>query len=177
MATTLLRSALLRAGIAAAVVLTGCGDGTSARDEAEVEIYVAAIRWLVGNEPDVQAAAQERLFIEAAGEEAIPLGVQAELVTRLEDEGELAVRFIDTREEAIDTLEPADPVRDDGVLIGLGPLPDIARTPVRLYAERYREVRDVVAYEIVLERRDGRWQVTGEPQRVRVEDEDQTLGT
>lgn len=170
---TRLRSALLCAVITA-VVVSGCGNGGSREDESVAEIYSAAIRWLVDEGREARPAAFEKVFIEAVGEEAIPLAVQAEVVSRLEDA--IAVRFIDTREEAIDTSEPGDPVRDDDVLIGLGPVREMGRQPVRLYADRYLDVRDVVAYEIDLEQTDGRWRVAGEPRRVPVEDDGRVLG-
>jgi hypothetical protein len=136
------RSVLLGSAIAAAVALAGCGDATTARERSAAEIYTAVIRWMVADD----AGTERTVFVEAAGGDHIALGVQADVVGRLEDSVE--VRFIDTREEAIDTSEPADPVRDGGVLIGLGPLRDLDRASVRVYADRYRDLRDVVAYEI-----------------------------
>lgn len=170
---TRLRSTLLCA-VTAAVVVSGCGDGGSRQDESVAEIYSAAIRWLVDDASDARPAALDKVFLEAVGEEPIPLSVQAEVVSQLEDA--TAVRFIDTREEAIDTSEPGDPVRDDGVLIGLGPVGDIGRQPVRVYVDRYLDARDVVAYEIGLERTDGRWQVAGEPEHVPVDDDGRAPG-
>jgi len=171
---TRLHATLLRAGVTAAVVVSGCGDGGSRQDESVAEIYSAAIRWLVDDGRDARPSAFDRVFIEAVDEEAIPLVVQTEVVSRLEDA--IAVRFIDAREEAIDTSEPGDPVRDDSVLIGLGPVRDVEHQPLRVYADRYLNVRDVVAYEIGLEQTDGRWQVAGEPRRVPVEDDRRVLG-
>lgn len=157
----------------AAVVLAGCGDGTSARDTAVADVYTAVIRWLVFDEADGDAGRERMVFVEATGGERIALGVQADVVGGLEDSVE--IRFIDTREEAIDTSEPADPVRDGGVLVGLGPVRDLERARVHVYADRYRDLRDVVAYEIILERSDGRWRVSGDPKRVEIDD-DRVLG-
>jgi hypothetical protein len=161
------RSVVLRLGLVAAALLGGCGDGTSAEEGSIADLYSAAIRWLVEDGSEGESPAPERVFIEAVGEEGIPLEVQAEVVTQLKDV--ISVRFIDAREEAIVFEEPGDPIREDGVLLGLGDVPDIDRSPVRLYADRYRDVYDVVAYELLLERRGGTWQVTGEPREVRLE--------
>ena len=153
--------------MAAAIVLIGCSGDTSTHDESVAEIYATAIQWLL-DDGDVAAGTTDvRVFIEASGDEPIPLEVQAGVVNRLEDS--MAVRFIDARDEAIDTSEPGDPVREDGFLIGLGPITDTERVPVGLYADRYRDVRDIVAYELALDRRGGDWQVTGTPERVPVD--------
>ena len=165
---------LLGGAIAAAVALAGCGDDTSARDQATAEIYTTVIRWMVADAGEASASAEDKVFVETAGDERIALAVQADVVGRLEDAME--VRFIDTREEAVETSEVADPVRDGGVLIGLGTLRDIERSSVHVYADRYRDLRDVVAYEIILERSGGRWQVTGDPARVEVRDADRVPG-
>lgn len=169
---TRLRSTLLCA-VTVAVAVSGCESG-SHQDESVAEIYSAAIRWLVDDASDERPASFEKVFVEAVDEDPIPLAVQAEVVRRLEDE--TAVRFIDTREEAIDSAEPGDPVRDDGMLIGLGPVGDTGHRPVRVYAERYLDLIDVVAYEIGLELTDGRWQVAGVPGRMPVDNDGRGLG-
>jgi hypothetical protein len=161
---TTLRSILLRRAVGAVLVLSGCGDGISAGDESTADIYAVAIRWLVEDSSD---SGIEKVFVEGVGDEAIALGVEVEVVNRLRDA--LTIRFIDSRDEAIDISEPGDPVRGDGVLIGLGSLPDVERPPVRLYVDRYRNVHEVAAYEVVLDRRGGNWQVTGDPTPVPVE--------
>lgn len=154
-------------GVGAVTLSGGCGADTSVEDGSIAGLYSAAVRWLVEEANEGEAPAPERAFIEAVGEERIPLEVQAEVVSQLKDV--MPVRFIDAREEAIVLEEPGDPIRDGGVLLGLGEVTDIDRSPVRLYVDRYRDVYDVVAYELLLERRGGTWQVTGEPRTVPVE--------
>jgi len=167
------RAVVLRLGLVAAVLFGGCRDGTSAEEGSIAGLYSAAVRWLVEEANEGESPAPERVFIEAVGEEGIPLEVQAEVVSQLKDV--ISVRFIDAREEAIVIDEPGDPIRDGGVLLGLGDVTDIDRSPVRLYADRYRDVYDVVAYELLFDRRGGTWQVTGEPREVPVEN-DRGLG-
>ena len=169
MVATTLRSILLLYGVGAVAVLSGCGDGTTARDESTGELYAVVIRWLVEDASNTQRSGLKTIFVEGIGEAPIPLGVEAEVVNRLDDA--MTVRFIDSREEAIDTSEPGDPVRDEGVLIGLGSVPDVQRSRVRLYVDRYRNVSDVAAYEMALERRGGTWRVTGEPTPVPIRDD------
>jgi hypothetical protein len=154
--------------LAAALLLIGCSGDTSTRDESVAEIYAVAIQWLLDDGGVAAGTTDERVFIEAVGDEPIPLEVQADVVNRLEDS--MVVRFIDARDEAIDTSMPGDPVREGGFLIGLELMTDAERQPVHLYADRYRDVRHVVAYELALDRRGGDWQVTGTPERVSVDD-------
>jgi hypothetical protein len=158
-ATLQLRWTLLRAACCAAVVLSGCSGSTTEEHGSVADVYGTAVRWLVDDVGDAERPEPERVFLEATGEDAIPLEVQVEVINRLE--ADMAVRFIDTREEAVEATEPGDPIRDEGILIGLGPVNDIERSPVRLQVDRYRNVQDVVAYELTLERRGGNWRVTG----------------
>jgi len=106
----------------------------------------------------------QRVFVEAVDDAVIPLSVQIDVVNRLEET--LAVRFIDSRQEAIDTALPGDPVRDGGILVGLGAIVDIEKPPASLYGDRYRDIRDVVAYSLLLDRGQDGWQVSGEPHRL-----------
>lgn len=166
-ATTTLRSRLLSAGLTLAVLASGCG-GEPRRDDPEVGIYAAAIRWLVEDRwGDAEGPFEEPVYVETIGaDEDIPLEIQAGVVERLEDFA--TVRFIDAREEAVETSKPRDPIRGEGLLVGLGPVPPGQGTPVRLYADRYTDVEDVVAYELVIERAEGGWRVAGRPEPVNV---------
>ena len=165
-ATTTLRSGLLRAGLTLAVLASGCGD-EAASDEPDVGVYTAAIRWLVDDRRgDDRGPFEETIYVETAGAEDVPLAVQAGVVERLEDFA--TVRFIDAREEAVDTSDPGDPVRGEGLLVGLGSIRPGEGSRVGLYADRYTDADDVVAYNLVIERADGRWRVAGRPERVSV---------
>jgi len=162
------RGRALHLGLFGVVLAGGCAGGTSAEDGSVAAAYQVAVEWLVEEGGDPGAPLPERVFIEAVGEDGIPLEVQAELVNELQDL--MAVRFIDAREEAIELTEPGDPIREGGVLLGLGDV-DADRSPVRLYADRYRDVHDVVAYELLLERRGRTWRLAEEPREVPVADE------
>lgn len=159
----------MRVAAVTAALLAGCGDA-SGQEQTAAEIYAAAIRWLVDDGRDSEPVEGERVFVESVDEAGIPLAVQADVVNLLEDE--LSVRFIDAWEEAIDTAEPGDPVRDAGVLIGLGAVDVEERSPVRIYVDRYRHLLDVAAYDMLIERRAGRWRVTGDPRPVPVVERD-----
>ncbi len=62
-----------------------------------------------------------QVFVEPLGDGyVIDLAVQARVVTALETVAR--VRFIDHRAEAIDEDQPGQPVREGGLLVGLGPI-------------------------------------------------------
>lgn len=172
---TTLRTRFLGVGLILVALASGCGDGP-AGDEREVGIYSAAIRWLVdqGGGDEGGTVFEETVYVEAVGDEDIPLSVQAAVVARLEDFAR--VRFIDARDEAIDTAEPGDPVRGGGLLIGLGPVRPRDGSPVRLYADRYAKAEHEVAYDLSLEPAGDRWRVVGPPERVTVRERDPAAG-
>lgn len=162
----MLRPTIFRAWLTVAVLLAGCGQGTDRREDAAGEIYAAAIRWLVDDARPAGPTTGERVFVEAVDGAVIPLPVQVDVVNRLEET--LAVRFIDSRQEAIDTALPGDPVREEGILVGLGAVVNAENPPVSLYGDRYRDIRDVVAYGLILDQGPQGWEVTGEPHRLPV---------
>jgi hypothetical protein len=155
-ATTRLGTSLVRAGLVLVILASGCRDGPG-RDDPNVGIYAAAIQWLVDDRHGNAGVASgpESVYVEAIGDERISLEVQAGVVERLEDVAK--VRFIDA---------PGDPVRREGLLVGLGPVRPGEGSGVLLYAHRYADADDVVAYELVMERAEGRWQVAGRPEPV-----------
>lgn len=96
----------------------------------------------------------------------ISLQVQVELVSRFEARG-YDLRFLDGAEEALDEAEPNVPVRDGGLLVGLGPIPEGRRVDVR--AEVYRSLADLDAYRFSLARWGGVWSLVEEPTPVEAE--------
>jgi hypothetical protein len=89
------------------------------------EVYDAAVRWFAAERTDDPDPL--RVFVESRGEGAtIPLDVQAQVVRLSADVAD--VRFIDARSEAlIDLGDGTLAVRDGGVLIRLGPVPEKGR--------------------------------------------------
>ena len=89
------------------------------------------------------------------------------LIPRKADKSDLA----DLRTQIIDTVRadahvaPFDmPVRDDSVLVGLGPISD--DQPTELRAELYRDLDDVTAYRFTMRRSDGEWTLAEAPEVV-----------
>lgn len=77
-----------------------------------------------------------QVFVEPLGDGyVIDLAVQARVVITLETVAH--VRFIDHRDEAIDEDKPGKPVRENGMLVGLGPIVTGGATERTVQARRY----------------------------------------
>jgi hypothetical protein len=153
---------LVLLGTAVAVLAAACGDETAtegpvARSSA---IQAAAIRAVAEDRlPDVgEAGPDGPLFLVGNDDRTIELEVQVGVIERLDDWA--TVRFIDSIEEAVVTDDPEEPVRGDGLLLGLGTIPDGDRTvvvPVTVHDGPGR----ATAYEVTVSRRGGDWVVIG----------------
>jgi hypothetical protein len=162
----------------ALVVVLACGVvGCSSQSSSEVraaEVYDTAIRWMASERADDPEPL--RVFVEPRGEGAsIGLDVQAEVIKLSADVAD--VRFIDVRDEALvetdSTVATSDPnavepvvvmrtVRDDGMLIRLGPvIEDGAR--LNLDIDRWVADEQFTTLEFVLRDSGGQWQVVGSP--------------
>jgi hypothetical protein len=87
------------------------------------------------------------VYVEPLGDGyVIDLGTQAGVVKNMESIA--VIRFIDHRAEAIDKKEAGEPVREGGMLLGLGPLVEASTSErtvqVRRYLTKSRH-RDLVA--------------------------------
>ena len=167
--------------VAAAVALAGCSEESAGTADREIDIYVAVLSWLLEQEVPLppQAAGDEDggdgedaevvevppVFVESFGP-GVDLQVQVELVARFEEQG-YDLHFLDTRTEAVDQDEPDVPVRDEAVLVGLGPIPE--GSPVDVRAEVYRDQADLEAYRFRLARFAGSWAFVQDPTPVEPE--------
>lgn len=152
-------------------VLASC-TSESAPDgpDRSVQIYAAVLTWLLEHEaPVAPGPSEERerplVYVDHLGPEQLDLQVQIELVSRFDEEYEL--RFIDATSEALDSERINAPVRQDRLLIGLGPVPDTFPFSVR--AEVYRNARDIDAYRFEVVRWTGEWVLGEEPEVVEPE--------
>lgn len=96
------------------------------------------------------------VFLQAHEDNQIDAEVQVGVVNELDDWAN--VRFIDELEEAVDEGADGGPVRDEGVLIGLGPVADGAVT-TSLIADQYVSSTETIVFEVDLRRRSGEWSV------------------
>jgi hypothetical protein len=146
----------------ALVPLLSCSIGAANEDEIRASaVYAEVVRWLVDDAGGVTAEEPMAVFIEPRGEgAAISLDVQAELIAATEDVAN--VRFLDERAEGLVETEGTVAVKDEGMLIRLGPVIEDDRhvlldVDIWESEDTFREVR----FEL---RRSGSvWAVQGPP--------------
>jgi hypothetical protein len=117
------RRGLVRAATAVALAaVAGCDDGVAAPDstDRDAAVYEAVLREVAL--PATGAAADEvpTIFVAAAGPDAISAQVQADVAKAMVDEADLV--FTDDVDDAFTDDEPDRPVRDDALLVTLGPV-------------------------------------------------------
>jgi hypothetical protein len=153
--------------LAAVFASSGCSSsaidpGADSGDDRTAAVYEPILDWLLVDEPGVggDEPADWVLFIASRSEQVIDIDVQASVFAALESVVE--VRFIDDRAEAIDDEVETEPVKGLGLLVGLGAVPPEGDT-VEVYADRYRDLEQVDAWQFTVSRADGSWEVDGEP--------------
>lgn len=133
------------------------GDDTQT---AQARIYSAAIRSVVadrsGGGPD--AAPPGPVFVATRPDEPIGLEVQVEVVVGLEDWA--TIRFIDELDEAVDSGDPAETVREDGILLSLGGLPEDLDSPVVVDVHVHTGPDTFDAYRVEVRERGDAWTVS-----------------
>lgn len=123
--------------------------------ERASDVYVTVIRWFVDQS---DAEPPMKVFVEPLGEgSSINVDVQAEVITAVEPDA--TVRFIDARDEALDdTGDGTFVVRDDGLLLAFGPVPNDA-ADLSLQVDQYLSDTLVRTHHFELSRVNGDWQV------------------
>jgi len=153
---------------ALANVLTGCTGSTEVDNTARNAAVYQSVILDVVDQSGVELDSTEELptlFIEAFDADGIALQVQVEVVNNLIEHYD--VRFIDDREEAI-AMELADlPVRENSLLIGLGPLVHNGFIDIR--TELYLSLNTVSAYRYTLAGSDDLWAPVGVPEKIEPE--------
>ncbi|MCP5028442.1 MAG: hypothetical protein GY929_19365 [Actinomycetia bacterium] len=156
---------LVVGAVVVAVLAAGCSSDPASDASREADAYEAILRWIIDRTDDDVATGENEtrlVFIDNLGPDEIPLDIQVELVARLAEEAKL--RFVDELEEAIDVDIEDRPVRDGGVLVGLGVVPD--EPPVEVRGELYLGIDDVHGWRFPLMMRAGRWELRDEPEVV-----------
>ena len=158
---------LVWVALAAGAAASGCSSnaidpGADPADDRTAAVYEPIIGWLVDDEPGIgdDNEAEWVLYVASRSETVIDIDVQAAVYADMEEVVE--VRFIDDRAEAVDGELEDEPVRDLGLLIGLGAVPPEGET-VEVYADRYRQIGMVDAWRFVVRQVDGGWELDGEP--------------
>jgi hypothetical protein len=146
--------------VATTVAVGSCGAEDGRSTERGAQVYDAVIRALVSEppgHPDTGAEQRDRVvYAGPLGEKVdVSLEVQVAVVDQLEEFA--TIRFVDSRNEAIDDDEERKPVREDGVLLLLGRIPD-GRSP-SVEATRYVDVDEDARFRVTVERSRGKWKV------------------
>ena len=146
--------------VATTVAVGSCGTEDGQSVERGAQVYAAVIRALVSEppgHPDTEAEGSDRVVYAGPLDEKadISLGVQVAVVEELDEFA--TIRFVDARNEAIDDHRRDRPVRESGVLVLLGAVPD-GRTP-SIEAARYVDVDDAARFRVKVERSRGQWRV------------------
>lgn len=148
-------------------VLAGCGDDGSTRDSRVVDAYIVVVEWVLAEAEFADPTLDEMppVFVESLGPSEIDLEVQVEIIREFEPV--VNIRFIDTRTEALDEFEVGAPVRDGGLLLGLGPVP--VAGPIDIRGEVYRTVDRVAGYRFRVARSGPTMVLIEPPERVEPE--------
>ena len=154
------------------VALVGCSStdidpAAGAGDDRTAAVYGTILEWLILGEPGVDGAEQADwvLFVATRSTEVIDIDIQAVVVAALDPV--VKVRFIDDWAEAVDGEHETEPVRDLGLLVGLGAVTPEGDT-VEVYADRYRNTEQVEAWQFTVSRVGGFWELTGTPEIIDV---------
>ena len=160
--------------LAPGIVLSACGEGSSPDPVADrsAAVYTAILTWFAAAEADDPEPLP--VFVEPRGDGAsIPLGVQTDLIAAVADVAD--VRFIDVRDEALAEVDGHLVATDDGVLLRLPPVdqmadPVLADVDLHLRDERFLTLR------FELEPDDEGWHLLGPPEQIATP-EDQDVGS
>jgi hypothetical protein len=139
------------------VSMSACADDDEPPSEGSTHgAYATVIQWFVDRapgEPDQQVV----VFVEARGDGVgIDLDTQASVVESTQSFAD--VRFIDDRSEALDS----DGVRDEGILLALGPVVAEGNSAV-IEADELLDDESVTSRRFELRLVDGEWARRGEP--------------
>ena len=130
-------------------------------DGREFSVYGEILEWILEDAPVVDDDADSIVvFVASRSEVPIDVDVQVALVDEFADRASL--RFVDQRAEALVDDEPEQPVRDSGILVGLGAIAPEGEV-VEVYVDRYLSRTEAEAWVVTTESSGDAWQMSGEP--------------
>jgi hypothetical protein len=155
----------LALGLGAFAAVGSCGgdDDHVSAAERDAGVYEVVLRDLVLS--DLPPTADEDplpvVYVFGAEGTTIPVDIQVNVVKPLKDEAE--IRFVDAREDAVlDEVPEGDdreePVRDNGVLVTFGALPETGST-IEVEVDIYASVGEERAYDVTLAGGPSRWKI------------------
>jgi hypothetical protein len=130
------------ATVATVASLAACGDDDSAPGVVgSADAITAIVTWQADvQEPVLDDNGEPRLpviFVVAGEGTTIDVGVQADVAAATVDTA--TVRFADDADDAFDPDIAGEPVRDDGVMLLVGPIPE-PRPTITVDVDRYHTV-------------------------------------
>jgi len=130
----------------------GCTNLSPSKARAS-DVYATVIRSFA-TQPEGEPPL--KVFVEPRGEgSSISVDVQADVVTEVEDVAE--VRFIDARSEALVEAEAGVlVVRDDGILVAFGPVPNDA-SDVVVEVDQYIDDTNLATHRFVMRSSGEEW--------------------
>ncbi len=127
-------------------------DNDSSADDPNVkpaDAYTAIVEWQVGEQEPVLDDDGETVlpvvFMVADDGSTIDVGVQADVAAATTDWA--TVRFADDPADTFDPDVDGEPVRDDGVMLLVGPMPDAAPS-IDIGVMRYLSVDDAESFVV-----------------------------
>lgn len=130
----------------------GCTNLSPSKSRAS-DVYATIVRSFATQPADNPPV---KVFVEPRGEgSSISVDVQADLLTAVENVAE--VRFIDARAEALEEDEAGVlVVRDDGILLAFGPVPNDA-SDVVVEVDQYIDDTNLATHRFVMHRSGEEW--------------------
>ncbi|MFN8023578.1 MAG: hypothetical protein U0Q03_18760 [Acidimicrobiales bacterium] len=158
------RRSLAWAGLVA-IAAVSCTDPSSTPDperDRTAGVYAAIVEWFAAAHDDDPVPLP--VFVEPRGDGAsIPLEAQTALITATADEAD--VRFIDVRDEALVDVDGHLVAADDGLLLRLPPVDEMAR-PVVADVDVHLQDARFLTLRFELDREGEQWSVTGPPEQL-----------
>jgi hypothetical protein len=144
---------------AVAVTAVGCQDPDADAGAKPADVYILLIRQALDTmpapeDPDVTPV----VYVVGVGEHEIGATVQANVVEDLREEAD--VRFADERDEALEETDDGIRVRDGGVLLAIGEVPQELDARFDVEVEIYRSEADRSIRVLTLADRSGGLTVT-----------------
>jgi hypothetical protein len=147
----------MRAVVAIALATTACGSsGGEDSGQRSAEVYEAILSEVVREHVEPSEDSTPVIYALPDGPEPIAADVQAEVANAMKDD--VDVRFADTRTDVVDESDVTEPVRDEAVLVQLGPVPERGRR-VDVSVVVYRSQLDQESLVVTLMRTGDRWTV------------------
>ncbi len=138
---------LLASGSAAAA----CSDSREPATIGAADAFTAIIRWEIDQNPpppkDGGSVELPVIYVTATLGDSIDATTQATVAEATKDEA--VVRFADRREDVVEMDDPKEPVKDENIMLLVGPLPEPSRA-FDVQVVRYRSLDDQRSHTLSL---------------------------